>query len=180
MSPNVTHMRAVPTLPPLPPYQPPAPVRPGERREPLADVRVGRPFIDAAAKRGLVLSVAVELAIERALVIDDLRRLRLGELLPAVLERAHRQRFTSPLPASFRPYRDALMRGEPRPVDATECARPVCLPLRFFPRALGLDHGRALTADGLDEARTLELAALCIGRTMSEYALYTVCELVGL
>jgi hypothetical protein len=159
----------------MPAYRPVAPVRPGERREPITDVCLEESFIEAAGERGLSLPVAVELAVERALALDDLRRLGLSDVFFIVLERARRQKFTTPLPGSFQAYRRALLQVEPREIDATERARPVTLPLRFFPRVLGLDQRSALTAKGIEEARTLELAALCTARTMSEYVLYAAC-----
>ncbi len=154
-------------------------MRPGERREPLTDITIEEPFAREAVARGLTVAVAVELVLERALVLADMEELGLLRLFPNVLEQARGQRFVAPLPAPFRRYRESLRRGEPRELEAEELERPATVPLRFFPRVLSVDYSRALVAGSIDEALVLELAALCAGRTMSEYVLRCACAEAG-
>lgn len=160
--------------PPLPPFELPAPLRPGERREALPGLHVSRAFAGAAAKRGLSVSVATEIALERALVLADLTGLGRAELFPELLTTAGRQRFLQALPGSYRRYRASLLSACPREYRELELGEPAAVPLRFFPRVLELDYDKSLTRAALDEAIILELGALCAGRTMSEYALLFV------
>lgn len=159
----------------MPAYRPTLPLRPGERREPIIDLRVERQFATAAASRGLTLGTAVELTLERALVIADLESLNRSDLFNSLLGNAKQQRFIAPLPGPYRRYRASLLQTEPRELDEDELDEPKVVPLRFFPRVLEINYAEALTADAIDEGRTLELAALCAGRTMSEYALRFAC-----
>jgi hypothetical protein len=150
-------------------------LRPGQRREPLTGFTVDERFAGAAAARGLTAAAAVELALERALVLTDLEELGRLQLFPALLEQAHNQRFVTPLPEPFRRYRQSLLGAEPRALDDGELELPIVVPLRLFPRVLSLDYLRALVVNALDEAVILELASLCAGRTMTEYALWFAC-----
>jgi len=159
----------------MPAYQPRAPLRPGEGREPLTGVLVDRRFAAAAAGRGVALAVATELTLERALVLADLESLDRANLFPGLLASAKHQRFVTPLPGPYRSYRASLLEAEPRALGEAELDEPVAVPLRLFPRVLALKYGEVLTEGALDEAIALELAALCTGRTMSEYALRFAC-----
>lgn len=164
-------LQIVPPPPPLPTFDPGPIRRPGERREPLPGVMLSSAFAESSANRGLALEVATELTVERALVLLDFELIRLKDLFPGLLAAAAQQRFTVPLPGPYRRYRASLLAVAARQVDDAEPEATVTVPLRFFPRVLELAYERAFNASALDEAITLELAALCIGRTMSEYAL---------
>jgi hypothetical protein len=162
----------------MPAFDPGPPDRPGERREPLPGLLCKQHFVEAVADRGLSLGTAASLTLERACVVGDLETLGLSQCLADLLLAADDQRFMVALSAPYRRYRDHLASGrsDSRPQDL---AGPVVVPLRLFPRVLDIDYEQALTAAALKEAIALELAALCVGRTMSEYALFFAASVAG-
>lgn len=168
---SLRHLQIVPPPPPMPTFRPGPPVRPGQRREPLLALTVGISFATAAADRGLSLGVAIELALERALVFADLKLIRQADRFADLLVAAQRQRFVAPLPGAYGRYQASLLRTRRHRLNNVELDEPVAVPLRFFPRILELDYDEALDPMAIDEAVALELAALCSGRTMTEYAL---------
>jgi hypothetical protein len=117
------------------------------------------------------VAVATELTVERALVLEDFQLIHQTDLYPGLVAAAAQQRFSAPLQGSFRRYRASLLAVAPRQGDNAELEATLTVPLRFFPRVLNLDYARAFNAEALEEAISLELGALCVGRTMSEYAL---------
>jgi hypothetical protein len=175
---TVHRLRMVPAPPPVPTFKPNRPVRPGERREPLPTLTIDLRFADAAATRGLSVAVAVELALERALVLADLELVGQGDRYADLLSSARNQRFVAPLAAPYRHYRSALRDRSPRDLDKDELNEPTAVPLRLFPRVLEIDYELALDPSVIDDAVALELAALCAGRTMSEYGLLFAAALV--
>lgn len=150
---------------------PRATVRPGERREPLPSLQLNQIFAEAATAHGLSIPAATEVTLERALVAADLKRFGDASLYRRLVARATTQRFESPLPAAYAVYMGAIRDCRGRNLTLAELEQPIAVPLRFFPRVLTIDFDEALTADGFADAIILELAALCVGRTMSEYAL---------
>jgi hypothetical protein len=170
--PNLHRLKLAPAPPPMPAFAAGPPCRPGERREPLHLAPFPYlAFASAAATRGLALGCASELALEAVLIRDDYERLGWAEGFTALLAASEEQRFTVALPAPYRRYRNHLLRRGARELERCELEEPVSVPLRLFPRVLTLDYQEALIEARLDQAITLELAALCDGRTMSEYAL---------
>jgi hypothetical protein len=155
----------------MPAFRPSGPVRPGDVRHPLPEAAPAELFARASADRGIALAAAVELALERALVADELRQCTDGAY-ERLLARAAREPFARPLLGPYRRYFDALRHPVAEPFDIAALQRPVSVPLRLFPQVLDLDPPTALTPTLLHEAVTLELGALRANRTMTEYALH--------
>ena len=168
-------------LPPLPTvHERPLsyrPRRPGERREPVSQLRSTPAFAAAAAARGLPLATAAELATEFALVQRDLSGLYGDAALPALLVAAEAQVVEAAIAPVFAPYLRALNHSRPRPVDPIELEEPLDLPLRFVARAE--DAEVPLTDAVLVNAIVLERAAVSCGRTMTEYALLVTAKLIS-
>jgi hypothetical protein len=151
------------------------PRRPGERREPLVVPRLPRLLALAATQRGLELGCAVELCLERALVVRDLEELGLASLYPQVLSLAGGTRVRRSLPPAKARYLQVLLAALDRRADAAAedggmGEAVIDIPLRLFPRVVDILACAQLDACALDEALRLELAAAGTGRSMSEWA----------
>lgn len=133
-------------------------------------------FLDQAAGAGLGPDQAVELAIERALALHDSHRLapdvetardRLNQAAAAA--RPHHA-LTSEQAAYVR--RLAIR----RPIDGRAVDQPLRVKVadRLLVRARATLTTAALRADAVDEMVAWEAAAALDGRTMGEWALYTL------
>jgi hypothetical protein len=158
------------------------PRRPGERREPLTLPRLPNNLAVAAEARGLELSCAVELCLERALVLRDLADLdRLG-LYARVLDRAARTPVRRPLSPAKARYLQMLVTARDRPpvpsgADSSKNKAVVDVPLRLFPRVLDIVDEAILGDCDLHAALQIEIAAVSDGRTMSEWAAFAALHL---
>lgn len=118
------------TRPPRPPHVPARrlPRRPGERREPILVRGVSHSLAGAAAARGLELGCAVELCLERSLVLRDLDAVRLASLYPRLLAVADAARVLRPsgTPAAFTRTRRAPTASRPRRPRPTGRGRRRC------------------------------------------------------
>lgn len=177
------HLVAQPVRPARPPYVPAQrlPRRPGERREPLALHPLPSALVAAAAARGLELGCAVELCLERALVIADLEEHSLALLYPRLLELAAIAEVRQALPPAKAHYLQVLLAARERPATPLEeqAAREAVIdvPLRLFPRVHDVVDHLVLAPHDLDEALQLEIAAISDGRLMSEWAAYAALRL---
>jgi hypothetical protein len=140
----------------------------------MALSRLPGALASAAAARNLDLGCAVELCLERALVVRDLADVGLLATYPRLLEFAGSARVERALPPSKSRYLQMLLAALDRPTpldrdgDATDAV--IDVPVRLFPRVLDLGDGSPLGACELDEALRLEVAAASNGRPMSEWA----------
>jgi hypothetical protein len=168
--------RHLTSLPPLPALRRAEPRirRPGERREPL-DVEVPAAFAAAAATLGISLAAAVEIAFECELVKEDIAQLGRGDEFHALVLTAAGARVAVPTAPTYARYLRALAGNRANTVDeADRLEEPVDLPLRLFPRVLEITPDAALREDRLRQGVALERAAVCAGRTMSEYAFFAL------
>lgn len=168
---------AAPARPPRPPHIPARrpPRRPGERREPLVVPHLPLELGQAAAERGFDLGCAVELCLERALVVRDLADVGVASLYPRLLALAATTRVGRALPAAKAHYLQVLLaaldRGsEPTAKEHGAKETVIDIPLRLFPRVVDVVPSAQLDANALDEALRLEVAAVGTGRSMSEWA----------
>lgn len=130
-------------------------------------------FVSAAARAGLSSQEAVQLALERELVLADAAAFGLDvdaarAILGAVARSAAARRPLSPGDAA-RVRR--LATAQPLLVPALAGALTVELPDRVATRARGSVPARALDERVVAEMVAWELAALLDGRSMSEWAL---------
>jgi hypothetical protein len=150
------------------------PRRPGERREPLLLHGVPRSLASAAAERGLELGCAIELCLERALVLRDLEAVGRASLYPRLLALAEPARVRRALPQAKARYLQFLVGARERSRGGSHdgCGGDVTIdvPLRLFPRVVDVAEDADLDATALCEALRLEIAAVSDGRTMSEWA----------
>jgi hypothetical protein len=168
---------AAPTRPMRLPYVPlrRLPRRPGERREPLA-LDVSPTLVVAAAGSRLELGCAVELCLERALVIRDLAALGQLHVYERLLALATTTPVSRALPAAKARYLQMLLATRDRqavPLDAAGGGGDamVDVPLRLFPRVIDVvDEVASAGPEQLAEALQFEVAAASDGRTMSEWA----------
>ena len=167
---------APPTRPPRPPYFPSRrlPRRPGERREPLALPVLPDEFAAAVKARGLELACAIELCLERALVLRDLADLGLTAAYPKLLAAAAETPIRRALAPAKANYLQMLIAALDHPVthdgERTRTDAIVDVPLRLFPRVLDVAEAALLGPDELAQALRLEIASTSDGRTMSEWA----------
>jgi hypothetical protein len=150
------------------------PRRPGERREPLALPNLPTALVVAATASQLELGCAIELCLERALVVRDLSELGRSDLYPPLLELVASARIRRGLPTAKARYLQTLLAARERPGFMPDSERGgsdtvVDVPLRLFPRVLDVVN-EGFDAQQLDEAIRLEVAAVADGRTMSEWA----------
>ena len=168
---------APPARPTTSPYvpSPRPPRRPGERREPLP-LRVSRALASAGAARGLDVGCAVEICLERALLIADLDalgRLQLYDQLLATAATAPVRHVLPPAKARYLQMLVAARDRDPTVLDPATRAGEVVVdvPLRLFPRVTAVASEIACAeGDELSAALTLEIAATSDGRTMTEWA----------
>jgi hypothetical protein len=150
------------------------PRRPGERREPLALPPLSPALVAAVTACGLELGCAVELCLERALVIADLEEHGLAALYPRLLELAAIAEVRRALPPAKARYLQMLLAARERPPTLLEeqgvREAVIDVPMRLFPRVHDVADHPALTPRDLDEALQLEVAATSDGRVMSEWA----------
>jgi len=166
---------AAPPRPARPPHIPARrlPRRPGERREPLLLPHLPSSLASAAADRGLELGCAVELCLERAVVLEDLTELGIVSLFPRLLALCEVARVRRALPPAKARYLQVLLGARERRL---ECAGrggagsvTVDVPMRLFPRVLDAVPSAELSAIALAQALELEIAAVSEGRTMIEW-----------
>jgi hypothetical protein len=175
--PATLKLLAAPPRPPRPPYIPARrlPRRPGERREPLVVPLLPHALTQAAAERGLDLGCAVELCLERALVVRDLADVGVASLYPRLLALASTTRVRRALPPAKARYLQVLLaaldhRSELTAEEHGASEAVIDIPLRLFPRVVDVVPSAQLDASALDEALRLEVAAVGSGRSMSEWA----------
>jgi hypothetical protein len=122
----------------------------------------------------LPIALGTELALERAVAFEELRRLDLVELWPGLLREAHEARVGAAIAAPYARYLRSLnMRSE----GCDESGDVIIdVPLRLFPRVQEVDLLAALTTESLDEALALEIAAVASGRVMTEWVLAKALE----
>src|SRR4051794_3334783 len=122
------------------------PRRPGDRREWLPMLCAPVELAGAAASRGLSGGGAGGVVFEATLARAALTELGLAQGWDRLLAQAEQQRFTVPLPGPYRRYREHLLQAHERELDLTELDEPVAIPLRLFPRVLGLDYAESFRA----------------------------------
>lgn len=133
-------------------------------------------LLAAATARGLDAGCAVELCLERALLLNDLESLGGQHLYNRLLADAAIAPVRQALPAVKARYLQMLLAARDRipaaPDEAVAPTDPVIdVPLRLFPRVTSVaDAITRARADDLDQALTLEIAGISDGRTMSEWA----------
>jgi hypothetical protein len=150
--------------------------RPGERREPmLIHTEISTGFRTAAAEFSIDAELAVTLALERVLTLDDASTagVAIDVAQPYLNRRAAEAKVVRELTGPLSAYLQALT-GRAR---FPRLESPVAVPVRLFPRVLSVDVGAALVPDILNEAVAWERAAVLSGRLMSEWALIHVAQL---
>lgn len=139
-------------------------------------------MVRAAREHGLDPAAAAELCFERALVRADLTAIGRCDLYQPLLAVARVTSVTRPLPPAKAQYLRMLLAARDRRDGADAAADGgkigVDVPLRLFPRVLDVAHEIASFGDReLEEALTLEIAAVSDGRTMSEWAVLAALRL---
>jgi len=120
----------------------------------------------------LTQSLAVELALERAIARAELDHGGAAHLWATVITAAKSATVATVAPTNAR-YLRALTFGR---LQADTSSAPalepqVDVPVRLFPRVLEIEPTEALTPDALEEALLLEVAAIGSGRLMIEWVL---------
>jgi hypothetical protein len=128
----------------------------------------------AVANSNLDTSCAVELCLERALVVHDLAAVGYPQLYERLLTVAGKIPVRRALPAAKARYLQMLIAARDLdPLHATADGASgaiVDVPYRLFPRVTAIvDEIVSAGVDHLAEALTLEIAAVADGRTMSEW-----------
>ncbi len=138
-------------------------------------------FFEAAAEVGLDVTLAVHLALERALVMLDGQRLRLdSERTRSLLNEASRDvRATCPLSAQQAAYVRLLYGGHKVPRTSIEQQLSVPVPDTLMTRARNAVSETALNEEAVPEMLAWERAARLEGRTMLEWSLVTLGRFVS-
>jgi hypothetical protein len=133
-------------------------------------------FFEVAARVGLDVTLAVRLALERALVLVDGQSLRLGsEQVRRLLNEASEDaRATCPLSAQQAAYVRLLYSGSQAPPVSIGGQLNVTLPDDLMTRARTTVSETALHEGVVAEMLAWERAASLEGRTMLEWALVTL------
>jgi len=138
-------------------------------------------FFEAAAKAGLDVTLAVRLALERALVLLDGQSLRLdSEHVCQLLNEASKDvRATCPLSARQAAYVRLLYSGSQAPPVSIGHQLSVPVPDDVMTRARTAVSATALTEDAVPEMLAWERAARLQGRTMLEWSMVTLGRFVS-
>lgn len=153
---------------------PPPVARPADRCErwPLDD-RAAAPLAGAAADLGIAFELAAVVTVERSLLRDELRALRLGHASPELDTAARAAAVTGELSESLSAYLGSLdrsMQTRPHPRSA------LVLPMRLTERIGTVAPASRLDVALLPSAIAWERAAVVAGRTMTEWALLLLAE----
>lgn len=116
----------------------------------------------------------MEVAFECELVRQDIVRLGREDEFSALVVAAEDARIATPIAPAYARYLRALTSNRDDTRDNDRLEEPVDLPLRLFPRVLEITPEVALREERLHQAVSLERAAVCAGRTMSEYAFFAL------
>jgi len=137
-------------------------------------------FLGAAAQAGLDATLAVRLALERALVLHDAEELRLDvERARRTLSRAAANaRATRPLTPRQAGYVRRLYSSAPQAPVVVEGSLCVELPDELLTRARDTVPETVLHSEAVLEMLAWERAARLQGRTMLEWALKTLAALL--
>jgi hypothetical protein len=141
--------------------------RPGELHEavPVGD-RAAQRLSHEATRLGVSIDVAASLLLETAMVLDDLARVRQGDLIDVA---AFASEPTRTLTAGWATYLRSLTIG--RRVRPVRAQVHVSVPARLVVRLVGRDVERLLATVPLEVALAWEVEAVKQGRTLTEAVL---------
>jgi len=151
----------------------PAPLaRPADRCEPWPlDPRRATGFLQGARAAGLAVELAAVIAVERLLLEEDLHQLGLGKastVLDALAGQARVRRELSEPASAYLASLECDRRASSR------TPAMLALPARLRERIGAREAAELLDARMLASAIAWERAAVLSGRTMSEWALFTL------
>jgi hypothetical protein len=149
----------------------------GERLRLLPTTGVER-FLDAAAASGLDSETAVQLGVERFLVLIDASAYGLASSAARahLNEAATRARAQLPLGPREAAELRRLNAARPLPSGRHRCELVVCLPERMLTRFHRYSASCRFDSEGVDEMLAWDIAARLEGRTMTEWALHVLAE----
>lgn len=179
--------------PPLPPsageladvdaVAPHQPTRPGEYREPLSVALEAIPgrFAEDIGGLGVPIGTGVALAVERYLLLDDLRpRLSMAVARSRLNLAAAHASVNVRLDSASAAYVRALSAGRGAGHVEPHAIVHLSVPVRLAPRATEANIATALDdAGAVCEALSWEVAAVVDRRTMAEWALLQLLEATG-